>query len=84
MKAGTVIENEKWKVKVFAPPKEHGPPHVHVLAKGERAEVRISLHNLEMIGTTRFSKRTVKLIIKFIYENYDYLWKCWENLHGKN
>ena len=24
VKVGTVIENEKWKIKVFAPPKEHG------------------------------------------------------------
>ena len=83
MKVGTVIENGKWKIKVFAPPKEHGPPHVHVLAKGEKVEVRISLETLQVIGSTRFSKTTVKGIIKYIHENYEYLWKCWEALHGK-
>ena len=83
MKVGTVIENEKWKVKVFAPPKEHGPPHVHVIAKGEKAEVKISLLTLQMIGKTQFSKRAVKGIIEYIYKNYDFLWKCWEDLHGK-
>lgn len=83
-KAGTVIENEKWKIKVYAPPKEHGPPHVHVIAKGEQAEVKISLMTLEVIGRTQFSKRVVKGIIKYIHENYEYLWNCWETLHGKN
>jgi hypothetical protein len=84
VKVGTVIENEKWKIKIFAPPKEHGPAHVHVIAKGEKAEVKISLVTLEMIGSTQFSVRSVKGIIKYIHENYEYLWKCWEALHGKN
>jgi hypothetical protein len=70
-------------VKVFAPPKEHGPAHVHVIAKGEKAEVKISLVTLEVIGSTQFSIRAVKGIIKYIHENYEYLWKCWEALHGK-
>ena len=74
----------KWKIKVFAPPKEHGPAHVHVIAKGEKAEVKISLVTLEVIGSTQFSVRAVKGIIKYIHENYEYLWKCWEALHGKN
>jgi hypothetical protein len=82
-KVGTIIENEKWKIKIFAPPKEHGPAHVHVIAKGEKAEVRISLVTLEVIGSTQFSKRAVKGIIIYIYENYEHLWKCWEALHGK-
>ncbi len=83
-KVGTVIENEKWKIKVFAPPKEHGPAHVHVLAKGLNAEVKISLEALEVIGSTKFNKRTVKDIIKYIHENYEFLWNCWEALHGKD
>jgi Domain of unknown function (DUF4160) len=57
---------------------------VHVLAKGEKVEVKISLVTLEVIGSTQFSRRAVKDIIKYIYENYEYLWKCWEVLHGKN
>jgi hypothetical protein len=84
LKVGTVIVNEKWKIKVFAPPKEHGPAHVHVIAKGEKAEVKISLVTLEMIGSTQFSKKAVSGIIKYIHENYEYLWKCWEALHGKD
>lgn len=81
MKVGTIIENEKWKIKIYAPPKEHGPAHVHVVAKGERAEVKISLINLEVIGKTKFSKKTVKGIIKYIYKNYDELIDAWEKLH---
>ncbi len=83
MKAGTVIENEKWKIKIYAPPKEHGPAHVHVIAKGEKAEVKICLESLQMIGRTNFSKKSVKLIIKYIHKHYHFLWKCWEELHDK-
>jgi len=83
IKSGTVIETAKWKIKVFAPPKEHGPAHVHVLAKGENAQVKISLVTLEVLGRTRFSKKTVKGIVRYVHQNYAYLHKCWEDLHGK-
>jgi hypothetical protein len=83
-KVGTVLETDSWKIKVYAPPLEHGPAHVHVLAKGSRAEVKISLITLEMIGKTSFNKRSVKKIIRYIYKNYDFLFKCWEALHGKD
>lgn len=83
MKVGTIIENEKWKIKIFAPPKEHGPAHVHVIAKGEKAEVKISLIDLDIIGKTNFSKQTVKGIIKYVHQNYDILMDAWEKLHEK-
>ncbi len=81
MKVGTIIENEKWKIKIFAPPKEHGPAHVHVIAKGENAEVKISLIDLDVVGKTNFSKQTVKGIIKYVHQNYDILMDAWEKLH---
>lgn len=83
MSAGTVIENNKWKVKVFSPPGEHGAPHVHIISKGTRAEVKIYLETLEVAGKTKFLKRAVKDIVKYIYENYDILMDKWEELHGK-
>ena len=82
MKVGTIIENEKWKIKVFAPPKEHGPAHVHVIANGEKAEVKISLETLDVISSTKFNKRTVKGIIRFVHANYEILMESWEKLHG--
>lgn len=48
------------------------------MAKGEKAEVKISLVTFDVIGSTQFSKRAVKDIIKYIFENYEYLLKCWE------
>ena len=62
VKVGTVIENAKWKIKVFAPPKEHGPPHVHVISKGDKAEVKISLVNLEVIGGQEHYEHLLELI----------------------
>lgn len=83
MKLGTVLENDKWKVKVYSPPREHGPPHVHVISKGDNADVKIYLETLEVKGKTKFSKKSIKKIIKHLYKNYDYLMDRWETLHGK-
>lgn len=78
---GLIIENSKWKIRIFPPPREHGPPHVHVVAKGMDAEVKINLETLEVLGKTTFSKKAVKEIIRFIFENQDYLLKAWEQIH---
>jgi len=79
----TILETKNWKIKMFSPPGEHGPAHVHVIAKGEKAEVKIYLETLEVKGKTKFSKRALKKIIGYLYENYDYLIETWERLHGK-
>ena len=83
MKLGTIIENRKWKIKVFSPPREHGTPHVHVYSKSSKAEVKIFLETLEIVGKTKFSRRSIRLILKYIHQNYDILMDAWEALHGK-
>ena len=70
---GVPIENSQWKIKIYLPPREHGPPHVHVIAKGLNAEVKINLETLEVMGRTRFSKKAVKKIIRYLFENRDFL-----------
>jgi hypothetical protein len=82
-KYGTVAENNKWKIKMYGPPREHGSPHVHVVAKGKNAEVKIYLETLEVEGKTKFSKRSVKQIIEYVYGNYDLLIEAWEAIHEK-
>lgn len=36
VKVGTVFENEYWKIKVYAPLKEHSPAHVHAILKSSK------------------------------------------------
>jgi len=79
----TIVENNRWKIKVYSPPREHGAPHVHVIAKGENAEVKIYLKTLEVTGKTNFSRKVVKEIIRYIHSNYDILMDAWEAQHGK-
>lgn len=78
---GCMIENAQWKIKIYPPSREHGPPHVHVIAKGMNAEVKINLETLEVQGKTRFSKKAVKDIIRYLFDNQDYLMEAWEQLH---
>lgn len=84
VRAGTVFETEIWRFKIFSPPSEHGPPHVHVRAKGMDAEVRINLVTFEVMGETNFSRKAVLGILECIYKNHDYFLECWEQMHGKN
>lgn len=83
IKQGTIAENGHWKIKVYAPPREHGPAHVHVLSKSDRSEVKISLESYEVLGKTRFTRKSIKKILKFIDDNYNQLMDAWEALHGK-
>ena len=78
----TVIETDKWKIKIYSPPREHGAPHVHVIAKGEKADLKVYLATLEVAGKTNFSKKSVKQILKYIHANYDILMDAWEVHHG--
>jgi Domain of unknown function (DUF4160) len=78
---GVVIENSQWKIKIYPPPREHGPPHIHVIAKGMNAEVKINLITLEVLGKTRFTKKAVKDIIRYLFDNQDYLIEAWEKMH---
>ena len=78
---GVIIENSQWKIKIYPPPREHGPPHLHVIAKGLNAEVKINLETLEVMGRTRFSKKAVKKIIGYLFENWDFLIDAWEEMH---
>ena len=82
MKVGTVLKNDKWRVKIYSPPREHGP-HVHVISRRDQAEVKIFLKDLSLVGKTRFSRKAVKEIIKYLHQNYDFLMDQWEALHGK-
>ena len=83
MTSSTVLENNKWRIKVYAPPREHGAPHVHVISKGDNASVKIFLKTLEVSGKTKFSKKAVKEIIRYVHQHYDFLMNQWEALHGK-
>ena len=82
-KSGTVLENNLWKLKVYSPPREHGSPHVHVISKGDKAELKLYLETLEMAGKAKFSRKAVKEIVRYVHQNYDLLMNCWEDLHGK-
>ena len=79
----TVLENNKWKIKIYFPPREHGNPHVHVISKEDRAELKLYLETLEVSGRTRFSKVAVKKIVRYVHKHYDFLLKKWEEHHGK-
>ena len=84
MKVGVVLETDNWLIKVYAPPREHAPPHVHVIDRNSRAEVKISLVDLSILGRTRLSQRSMKQIVKYVWQNHSYLVECWEKLHGQN
>jgi hypothetical protein len=83
MKVGVVLETDQWLIKVYAPPREHAPPHVHVIEKGTGLEVKVSLLSITVMKRTRMNERSVKGILLYVWKNHSYLVECWERLHGK-
>jgi hypothetical protein len=80
----TVLRRAGFRVVVFPPPREHGPPHVHV--QDSEGEVVIEL------ATTRRRQRirrvsgmhdnNVVKVWRLVEAHADYLLTCWRKYHG--
>ena len=78
----TILENEHWRVKIYFPPKEHPPAHVHVFWKGKKGvQMTVFLETLEVKASKEWSKKAIKKVLNFIYDNFDLLIERWEEIH---
>lgn len=66
-------------LKVYIYPKDHDPPHVHVI--GPDSEARFYIHSLECYQSYGFSKKDVNRISEFLEDNIELLIQAWEELH---
>ena len=81
----TVLRQGRWIVKIYAPPREHPPPHVHVLL-GHTGEVIILLGTENTAPTVwavhRMRGHDVVRAYRLVETHHAQLVTAWEALHG--
>jgi len=70
----TIIRTRNLSVRVY--PKDHNPPHVHVV--GPEAEAKYRLDNFECIFSRGFSQKALKKIRAFLKEREGLLMEAWD------
>jgi len=80
----TVLRDGGFHVRILLPPREHGPPHVHV--RKARAVVVIDLpHEGKAIGIRRIRRMRdtdVMTAFRLVEANVELLLEQWRKYHG--
>ena len=81
----TVLRDQGFQVRIYLPPREHDPPHVHVV-KG-KGEVIFRLNGESMPPTIwkvfGMSDRDVVSAYRLVEANVNVLLEKWKEYHGK-
>jgi hypothetical protein len=75
-----VHEERGYRVYVLHPPREHGPPHVHVIrAEGE---VVIDLNPVGVREVYEMPLRNIVRAVGIVEDNLEKLIAAWRSIHG--
>lgn len=81
----TVVREDGFSIRIYAPPREHPPPHVHVHKAG--GLVIIELGVVGTVATVRtvhgMSPRDVLKALRLVERRSELLMALWEELHGQ-
>jgi hypothetical protein len=81
----TIIRSGGFAVRIYLPPREHGPPHVHVEKGG--AEVIIRLEEtggpVELVKVYGMKTRDIVRAVRLVEMWRDDLMAVWEATHGE-
>lgn len=69
----TVITIGKVKMRIY--PRDHPPPHVHVVGPG--CEAKFEIGTLSCSFASGFTRRDLKKIQEYLKKNRDYLQEVW-------
>jgi hypothetical protein len=82
----TIIRERGFRIRIFGPPREHGPPHVHVY-KGSDAAIVIRLGSPGQRPAIReiyyMKPADVVRAYRLVEANIQALQKAWEDIHGQ-
>jgi hypothetical protein len=76
---GTVVEFKGVKIRVN--PRDHRPPHVHVVGNGGKA--RFNIESMEWIDSLEFTRSDLKAIEEVIHRRIEEIWNEWRRCHEK-
>ena len=70
-----ILRTRNLQVRIY--PKDHGPPHVHVI--GPDAEAKFQLHDMQCLHSRGFSERALKRIKTFLADKRRELEEAWND-----
>lgn len=71
--APTILRTRNLSVRIY--PKDHNPPHVHVIGPG--SEAKFLLRDMECVFSRGFSSKAIKDIRKFLKDRKKLLEEAW-------
>lgn len=71
--APTLLRTKNLRIVIY--PKDHNPPHVHIL--GPNAEAKFLIDSLECIYSRGFSEKALKQIRDYLIEKRTFLMEAW-------
>lgn len=78
----TVLRRGGFSVLVRLPPREHGPPHVHVQAGGAECEFWIGRSAVRVKAIHSMTDRDVRAALAIVAAHARFLLSEWTRLHG--
>ena len=76
----TVLRSNGFRVTIYAPPREHGPPHVHVVRAGRKVVIELSPIRVRRISGMRDAE--VSVAVRLVEQAHDYLMRKWKETHA--
>jgi hypothetical protein len=75
-----VHEEHGYSVYILLPPREHGPPHVHVIRAG--GELLVDLDPVGVRRVYEMPARNIVRAVRIVEDNRDMLLAAWRSIHG--
>jgi hypothetical protein len=81
----TVLRSGGFAVRILFPPREHGPPHVHVVRSGAKVVIRLGETGgpVEIVKIHEMKTRDVVRAVRLVELWKDYLLVRWKAAHGE-
>jgi hypothetical protein len=81
----TVVREDGFSIRIYAPPREHPPPHVHVHKAGELLIIELGIAGgmATVRGFTAMSSSDVLKALRLVERRREILIAAWEELHGE-
>lgn len=73
--APTIFRAKNARIVIY--PRDHWPPHVHVIAPGAEAKFRI--YDLECLSSRGFDEQTLREIREYLEDKKDILMEEWDD-----
>lgn len=80
----TVLDHDGFKVRVLLPPREHGPPHVHVSKAGGSAVIVLPVddHPIAVRSVAQMKDADVVNAVRLVERSVTVLLAAWRRYHG--